>query len=107
MSSTSYLPNAVAMELSQARMPRSSEVILIQETIRLVSYTALRPAVGADFGICPGEYTWWHDDLTATAGPPTGTELYSFLIPKAATLSWPTVMPSIARGRPCRPGTLG
>lgn len=59
-SSTSYLPNAVAMELSLSRLPKTSEIILIQETIRLVSYTALRPAVGADFGICPGEYTFWH-----------------------------------------------
>ena len=79
MSSTSYLPNGVAMELSQAQIPKPTDVILIQETIRLVSYTALRPAVGADFGICPGEYTWWHDNLTPTAGVPLGTELYSFL----------------------------
>ena len=79
MSSTSYLPNAVAMELSQARILRPSEVILIQETIRLVSFTALRPAVAADFGLNPGEFTWWHDNLTTTAGLPPGTEQYSFL----------------------------
>jgi prepilin-type N-terminal cleavage/methylation domain-containing protein/prepilin-type processing-associated H-X9-DG protein len=79
MSSTSYLPNGVAMELSQAQIPKPSEVILIQETIRLVSYTALRPAVAADFGLSRGEYTWWHDNLTTTAGLPPGTEQYSFL----------------------------
>jgi prepilin-type N-terminal cleavage/methylation domain-containing protein/prepilin-type processing-associated H-X9-DG protein len=60
ISSTSYLPNAVAMELSLSQVPEPSQVILIQETIRLVSYTALRPAVGSDFGICPGAYTFWH-----------------------------------------------
>jgi prepilin-type N-terminal cleavage/methylation domain-containing protein/prepilin-type processing-associated H-X9-DG protein len=78
-SSTSYLPNAVAMELSQAQIPKPSEVILIQETIRLVSYTALRPAVGAEFGASPGEYTVWHDNLTRTAGLPPGAENYSAL----------------------------
>jgi prepilin-type N-terminal cleavage/methylation domain-containing protein/prepilin-type processing-associated H-X9-DG protein len=79
MSSTSYLPNAVAMELSQARIPKPSEVILIQETIRLVSYTALRPAVASEWGGPPGEYTVWHDNITPTAGLPPGTENYSFL----------------------------
>jgi len=64
ISSTSYLPNGVAMEVSLARVIKPSDVILIQETIRLVSYTALRPAVGADFGICPGEYTFWHENLS-------------------------------------------
>ena len=60
LSATSYLPNAVQMELSLARVPNPSQVIFIQETIRLVSYTALRPARGVDFGTCPGEYTFWH-----------------------------------------------
>ena len=45
------------MELSLARVPKPSEIILIQETIRLVSYTALRPAVAADFGGSSAEYT--------------------------------------------------
>ena len=79
MSATSYLPNAVAMERSQAKIPKPSEVIIIQETIRLVSYTALRPAVAADFGISTGEYTYWHDNVTPTAGVPPRTENYSFL----------------------------
>ncbi len=79
ISSTSYLPNAVAMELTQGRIPRPSEVILIQETIRLVSYTALRPAVASEFGGVSGEYTVWHDNITPTAGLPPGTENYSFL----------------------------
>ena len=93
MSSTSYLPNAVAMELSQARIPKPSEVILIQETIRLVSYTALRPAVASEFGGVPGEYTAWHDNITPTAGLPLGTETIASFTPKAATSSSPTVMP--------------
>ena len=63
MSMTSYLPNAVVMELSLGQVSKPSEVIFIQETIRLVSYTALRPAVGDDFGFCPGEYTFWHVNL--------------------------------------------
>jgi len=79
MSSTSYLPNAVAMELSQGQIPRPSEVILLQETIRLVSYTALRPAVASEFGGVSGQYTAWHDNITPTAGLPHGTENYSFL----------------------------
>jgi len=64
LSATSYLPNAVVMELNLAQVPNPSEIIFIQETIRLVSYTALRPAVGADFGFCAGEYTFWHVTLT-------------------------------------------
>ena len=79
MSATSYLPNAVAMELSQAKIPKPSEVILIQETIRLVSYTALRPAVASEWGGPPGEYTVWHENIAPTAGLPPGTENYSFL----------------------------
>ena len=81
-SSTSYLPNAVAMELSLARVRNSSQVILVQETIRLVSYTALRPAVGADFGICPGEYTFWHENLSPRLIPgldPTWTGIARFI----------------------------
>lgn len=63
MSATSYLPNAVVMDLSLGQVSRPSDVIFIQETIRLVSYTALRPAVGADVGLCPGEYAFWHVNL--------------------------------------------
>ena len=79
ISSTSYLPNAVAMELSLSRVLKPSEVILIQETIRLVSFTALRPAVAGDFGINVPEYTYWHDNATPTAGLPPRTENYSYL----------------------------
>jgi len=63
MSTTSYLPNAVLMELGLAQVSKPSEIIFMQETIRLVSYTALRPAVGDDFGLCPGQYTYWHVNL--------------------------------------------
>jgi len=72
-SATSYLPNAVVMELSLSRVPRPTEVIFIQETIRLVSYTALRPAVGDDFGFCNGQYTFWHVNLRP------GLDLYSMV----------------------------
>jgi len=38
-----------------------SEVAIIQETVRLVSYTALRPSYGPSFGGCgKGLYTYWH-----------------------------------------------
>ena len=63
-SATSYLPNATLMEISQALVLKPSETIFIQETIRLVSYSALRPSVGADFGVCIGEYTYWHVNLS-------------------------------------------
>ncbi len=63
LSSTSYLPNAVVMEKSLSAVPQPSEVAIIQETIRLVSFTALRPAWGADFGVCAGQYTYWHVNL--------------------------------------------
>ena len=63
MSTTSYLPNAVLMELGLAQVSKPSEIIFMQETIRLVSYTALRPAVGDDFGLCFGQYTYWHHNL--------------------------------------------
>jgi prepilin-type N-terminal cleavage/methylation domain-containing protein/prepilin-type processing-associated H-X9-DG protein len=63
ISSTSYLPNAVPMELSLASIPRPSDVVIMQETIRLVSFTALRPGIATDFGLCPGGYTFWHVNL--------------------------------------------
>jgi len=78
-SSTSYLPNSVPMELSLSSVPRPSELITIQETIRLVSYTALRPAVAMDFGGFPGQYTAWHDNATPSKGVPPGGENYSYL----------------------------
>jgi len=63
LSSTSYLPNAVVMEKSLAAVSEPSEVAVNQETIRLVSFTALRPAWGSDFGTCSGQYTYWHVNL--------------------------------------------
>ncbi len=63
LSATSYLPNAVVMEKPLTAVPEASEVAIVQETIRLVSFTALRPAWGADFGVCAGQYTYWHVKL--------------------------------------------
>ncbi len=63
LSTTSYLPNAILMEISLGQVSKPSDIIFMQETIRLVSYTALRPAVGDDFGLCPGQYTYWHVNL--------------------------------------------
>jgi len=63
LSSTSYLPNAVVMEKPLTVVTEPSAVAVNQETIRLVSYTALRPAWGPDFGACPGQYTYWHVNL--------------------------------------------
>jgi prepilin-type N-terminal cleavage/methylation domain-containing protein/prepilin-type processing-associated H-X9-DG protein len=63
LSSTSYLPNAIPMEKPLTVIPNPSETAINQETIRLVSFTALRPAWGADFGTCSGQYTYWHVNL--------------------------------------------
>ena len=61
ISATSYLPNGVVMDLSMDRVTDPAGVALIQETVRLVSYTALRPSYGASFGGCgKGQYTYWH-----------------------------------------------
>ncbi|MBL9127131.1 MAG: type II secretion system protein, partial [Verrucomicrobiales bacterium] len=46
LSSTSYLPNAVVMEKPLTAVAEPATVAVNQETIRLVSYTALRPAWG-------------------------------------------------------------
>ena len=60
-SATSYLPNGVVMDLSMDRVTDPAGVAMIQETVRLVSYTALRPSYGASFGGCgKGLYTYWH-----------------------------------------------
>ena len=77
-SATSYLPNSVVMGKSLEMIPKPSEVIIIQETIRLVSYTALRPAVATTFGGPAGEYVHWHDNITATVDLPPGTQNYSY-----------------------------
>jgi prepilin-type N-terminal cleavage/methylation domain-containing protein len=61
ISATSYLPNGVVLDLSMDRVTDPAGVALIQETVRLVSYTALRPSYGASFGGCgKGQYTYWH-----------------------------------------------
>jgi len=62
ISATGYLPNAVLMDLKLTQIPTPSQIIFSQETVRLVSYNALRPAVGSSsfFGYCAGEYTLWH-----------------------------------------------
>jgi prepilin-type N-terminal cleavage/methylation domain-containing protein/prepilin-type processing-associated H-X9-DG protein len=85
-SATSYLPSAVPMELGVSSLPKPSDLIFIQETIRLVSYTALRPAVAMDFGGPQGEYTAWHDNITPSAGVRAGGENYSALHSKGGNL---------------------
>ena len=73
LSATVYLPNAVLMERSSAHFRNPSETIIIQETVRLVSYTALRPAVASDFGLCRKEhFTFWH-----VSNPQKGYDDYS------------------------------
>lgn len=73
LSATSYLPNAVLMERSSTHVPAPSDTIIIQETIRLVSFTALRPGVASDFGLCGREhFTYWH-----VQNPDTGFDWYS------------------------------
>ncbi|MFM7554333.1 MAG: hypothetical protein ACKPAH_03385, partial [Verrucomicrobiota bacterium] len=54
---------AIPMEKPLTAIPSPSEMAINQETIRLVSFTALRPAWGADFGTCSGQYTYWHVNL--------------------------------------------
>lgn len=74
VSAASYLPNAVVMELPTTAVSNPSDTIFMQESLWLISYTALRPAVGSDFGIgTSSQYTYWHDGLSSR------TELYSTL----------------------------
>jgi prepilin-type N-terminal cleavage/methylation domain-containing protein len=54
LSATGYLPNGVVMERTLDAIRSPSD---------LISFTALRPAVGSDFGLCPGQYTYWHVNL--------------------------------------------
>lgn len=82
LSSTSYLPNAVVMEKSMSAISSPSEVAVNQETIRLVSFTALRPAWGEDFGLCPGQYTYWHVKLKA------GVDWYSDIHNRGGNLTF-------------------
>jgi prepilin-type N-terminal cleavage/methylation domain-containing protein/prepilin-type processing-associated H-X9-DG protein len=82
-SSTSYFPNAVVMELSGSRIPSPSEVIFLQECVWLISYTALRPAYGPEFGLgAAGQYTYWHDSVS------TGKEIYSTVHTAGANLTF-------------------
>jgi prepilin-type N-terminal cleavage/methylation domain-containing protein/prepilin-type processing-associated H-X9-DG protein len=72
ISAASYFPNAVVMEMSLGHIPNPAEIIFIQECVWLISYTALRPAVAADFGLgSAGQFSYWHDGATAKL------ELYS------------------------------
>jgi len=82
LSATSYLPNAVVMEKTMAAIPSPSDVAVNQETVRLVSYTALRPAWGADFGACSGQYTYWHVNLKP------GVDWYSDLHNRGGNLTF-------------------
>jgi prepilin-type N-terminal cleavage/methylation domain-containing protein/prepilin-type processing-associated H-X9-DG protein len=83
VSGASYLPNSVVMELSSAQIARPSELVFMQECNSSVCYTALRPAVAADFGLgSTTEYTFWHDSQT------TGKERYSTLHNTGANLSF-------------------
>ena len=71
LSGTSYMPNAVTMEQKMSGFRSPSRLIFIQESTVQISFCALRPAFGPEFGGPPGTYTYWHDNLS------TGTELYS------------------------------
>jgi len=83
LSAASYLPNAVVMELPSTVVRNPSEIIFMQESLWLVSFTALRPAVGTDFGIgSAGHYTFWHDGGSASK------ELYSTLHSQGANLTF-------------------
>lgn len=83
ISAASYLPNAVVMELSPDQIPNPSEIVFMQESLWLVSYTALRPAVAVDFGLGgAGLYSYWHDNRS------TGKELYSALHNQGANLTF-------------------
>jgi len=59
------------MEKSLSAFKSPSQLIFIQECLVKISFCALRPADGAEFGVPPGYYTYWHDNLTV------GKELYS------------------------------
>ncbi len=83
LSAASYLPNAVVMDLPVSSVPNPSEIIFMQECVWLVSFTALRHAVGTDFeNGSPGQYTYWHDGLSV------GKELYSTLHNQGANLTF-------------------
>ncbi len=71
LSGTSFMPNAVVMEKNLSAFKSPSQLIFIQECLVQISFCALRPAYGPDFGGPAGTYTYWHDNLTV------GKELYS------------------------------
>jgi len=70
-SGTSFMPNAVVMERKLSVVTKPSEVVFIQESSVQISYCALRPAFGSEFGGPRDSYTYWHDNLSV------GVELYS------------------------------
>ena len=59
-SATSYFPNQVVMERKLSAIPNPSSLVFLQESRDLVSYCALRPGDFSDYGLCPGQYTYWH-----------------------------------------------
>ncbi len=71
LSGTSYEPNAVIMERKLTAIKNPSQLIVIQESSVQISFSALRPAFGPEFGGPPNSYTYWHDNLSV------GKELYS------------------------------
>jgi len=50
LSGTSFMPNAVVMEKSLSTFKSPSRLIFIQECLVQISFCALRPAYGPDFG---------------------------------------------------------
>jgi len=71
LSGTSFMPNAVVMEKKMSNIRSPSQLIFIQECLVQISFCALRPAFGPEFGGSIGSFTYWHDNLTV------GKELYS------------------------------
>ncbi len=71
LSGTSFMPNAVVMEKKLSIIKNPSQLIFIQESSVQISFCALRPATGPEFGAPVGVFTYWHDNLSI------GKELYS------------------------------
>ena len=66
LSAASYLANAGLMELPSTRVTTPSQIIVLQESDWLVSFTALRPGIAQDFGLgASGDLTYWHDGASA------------------------------------------
>ncbi|MEO6036701.1 MAG: prepilin-type N-terminal cleavage/methylation domain-containing protein [Verrucomicrobiota bacterium] len=71
LSGTSFMPNAVVMEKKMSSIRNPSQLIFSQESSVQISFCALRPATGPQFGTSPGTFTYWHDNLSVAK------ELYS------------------------------